>query len=84
MLALSRPNLNLDGANLGWPSGLRCFEVELQCLFQIGKSLVFAFTLAGDIRLQELRNVPIAFAPYDSREGSLHDHILSYGAPLGC
>lgn len=71
---LSRPNLNLDSANLGWPSRLWCFEVELQCLFHI--------TLAGDIQLQALRNIPIAFAPNGSGERSLRDDILSQPAVI--
>src|ERR1700683_5203480 len=74
---LSRPNLNLNGANLWRPRGLRRFEVEFQCLFQIGKSFFLTFTLAGDIDFQALRNIPVSFAPHGSRERPLHDHILS-------
>lgn len=75
---LSRPNFNLDGTKLWRPRGLRCLKMELQCLFRIGKSLFFAFPLAGDIELQALRDVPVAFAPYGSGERSFHNHIVSH------
>ena len=39
---------------------MRHLEVELQCLFQIGKSFFFTFTLAGDIDFQALRNIPVS------------------------
>lgn len=74
---LSRPNLNLDGANPGGTRGLRRLEVELKRFFQVGQRLFFTFTLAGNITLEALGNIPVAFAPYSSGERSLHDHILS-------
>jgi hypothetical protein len=74
---LSRPNLNLNGANSWRPRGLGGFKVELQCLFQIGKSFFFTFTLAGNIDFQALRNIPVSFAPHSGRERPLHDHNSS-------
>jgi hypothetical protein len=80
--ALSRPNLNLDGANLGGSRGLRRLEVEFQCFLQVGKSLVFALTLAGHVYFQTLRNIPLPLAPDGSGELSLHINILSHDGRL--
>jgi len=54
---LTRPNLNLDGTKPRGTCRLRWFEVKLQCFFQVGESLLFGFTLAGDIEFETLRNV---------------------------
>ena len=74
---LSRPNLNLDRANDWWTRGPRWFEVQLQRFLQVGESLFFAFTLAGDIDFEALRNVPLSFAPDGRGKRLLHDNILS-------
>src|ERR1035437_3715668 len=74
---LSRPNLNLDHANDGWTRGLRWFEVQLQRFLQVGESLFFAFTLAGDIDFEALRNVPLSFAPDGRGKRLLHNNVLS-------
>ena len=83
---LRRPNLNLNGANLWRPRSLRSLEVELQCLFQIGQSFFFTFTLAGDIDFQALRNKPVSFAPHGSGEQSLYNPSFSHkrNAFSGC
>jgi hypothetical protein len=60
-----------------WTRGLRWFEVQLQRFLQVGKSLFFAFTLAGDIDFEALRNVPPSFAPDGRGKRLLHDNILS-------
>ena len=77
---LSRPNFNLDGADLRHSCGLRDFEVKLQRLLQISQGLVFALALAGNIQLQALRDVPIPFTPNGCGERSLHNYILSQAA----
>src|ERR1035437_303151 len=74
---LSRPNLNLYGANDWGTRGPRWFEVQLQRLLQVGESLCFALTLAGDIDFEALRNIPLSFAPDGRGERLLHDNILS-------
>jgi hypothetical protein len=52
--------------------------MKFECFLQIGKSLFFRFTLAGDINLQALRDIPVPLAPDSCGEWSLHDHILSH------
>lgn len=70
---LSRPNLNLDGANLRWAGCLRWLEVEFQSFLEVGERLFFGFTLAGYVELQALRYIPVAFSPDGSGERTLHD-----------
>jgi hypothetical protein len=60
---LSRPNLNLDRANLRCARGLRRLEVKFQCFLQVRQSLFFTLTLARNIHLEALRNIPLPFAP---------------------
>jgi hypothetical protein len=73
---LSRPNLNLDRANLWGTRGARRLEVQFQCFLQVGESLFFAFTLAGDIDFEALRNIPLSFSPDGRSERSLHYSYL--------
>jgi len=76
-LGLSRPNLYLDSPNLGWPGGLRQFEVKFQRFLQVGESFFFGLSLAGDIDFEALRDIPVSFTPNGCGKRSLHDHILS-------
>ena len=62
---------------------MRQLEVKLQCFLQVGKSLLFGFTLAGDIGFEALGDVPIPFPPDGCSERSLHDHILSQYRGVG-
>ena len=67
-----------DFSRFDWSTrGPRWFEVQLQRFLQVGKSLFFAFTLAGDIDFEALRNVPLSFAPDGRGKRLLHDNILS-------
>lgn len=61
---LSRPNLDLDSSDLRWPRRVRRLEVKLQGFLQILQRFFFGFALAGDIYIEALRDVPIAFAPH--------------------
>jgi hypothetical protein len=74
---LSRPNLDLDCSDLGWPSRVRRLEVELQRFFQIGERFFFGFALAGNIDFKALRDIPVAFAPNRCREWTFHKVILA-------
>ena len=74
---LSRPNLNLDQANLRWARGVRRFEVELKSFLQVRQSHFFGFALPGDVNFQALRDVPWPFLPDGCREWSLQATILS-------
>src|ERR1035437_9250171 len=76
-MGLSRPNLSLDHTDLGWPSCLRWFEVELQSLLHIGEGLFLGFTLAGNVEFQALGDVPRPLAPDRRGEWSIHDLIVS-------
>jgi len=69
---LSRPNLNLDHANLGRARGLRWLEVQLERFPQIPESFFFRFALAGDIDFEALGDEPISFTPYTRGERALH------------
>jgi hypothetical protein len=79
---LSRPNLDLDHANVGLPGRLRWFEVQFKRLLEVGKSFFFGFALAGNVEFQALRDVPFALTPNSSREWSLHISIISQGGVL--
>ncbi len=57
---------------------MRRFEVKFERFLQIGESLFFGFTLAGNIHFQALRDIPLSLAPDGCGERSLHDHILSH------
>ena len=74
---LSRPNLDLDGAHLRRARSVRGLEVQLEGFAEILQSLFFGGALAGDIDLQTLRYVPVAFAPDGRSEWSLHANIVS-------
>jgi hypothetical protein len=55
----------------GGQPGVSCdgrFEVQLERLAKIGKSLLFSVALAGNIHIQALGNKPIALAPNGSRK----------------
>jgi hypothetical protein len=75
---LSRPNLNLNGTNLGGPSGSWRLKMKFQGLFKIGKGLFFGLTLTRDVHFQALGYIPIALAPHCGREWPLHDFILPH------
>jgi hypothetical protein len=61
---LSRPNLDLDGPDLGWPRRVRWLEIKLQGFLQILERFFFGFALTGNIYIEALRDVPIPFAPH--------------------
>jgi hypothetical protein len=73
---LSRPNLDLDHADSGWTCRLRRFKMKFKRFLKVGERLLFGGALAGDIDLEALRYVPVAFSPYSCRERSLHVFIL--------
>ena len=43
--------------------------MQFESFFEIGQCLFFGFTLAGDIYLQALRHVPVAFTPDGAAKG---------------
>lgn len=57
-------------------------EVELQSFLEIRQCLRFGFTLARDIKLKALSDVPIAFSPNARCKWTLHALILSYESGL--
>jgi hypothetical protein len=65
---LSRANFNLDCADLRRPGGLRRFEMQLQRFLQIRKRFFLGLSLAGDVDIKTLGNVPFAFSPDPRRE----------------
>jgi len=73
---LSRPNLDLDHADSGWTRCLWWFEIKFKRFLEVGEGLLFGRALAGDIDLEALRYVPVAFSPYSCSERSLHVFIL--------
>jgi len=75
---LSRPNLNLDGANPGRTRCLGWFEVKLQGFLQVRKSFFLAVPLTGNIDFKALRDIPIPLAPDRCREWPLHETILAH------
>lgn len=80
---LSRPNLNLYGANFRRARSLRRLEVEFQRLFQIGQRFLFGFALTRYINFEALRNVPISFAPNRCGKWTDHGCILAHdGMPI--
>jgi hypothetical protein len=69
---LSRPNLDLNGADFHGPSSYGRFEVKLQRLPQVSQRFLFVAALAGHIYFKTLRYKPVAFAPYFCRKWTLH------------
>jgi len=55
---LSRPNLNLDRADLRKTRGQRLLKVKFHSLFQVGERLFLALPLARDVYLEALRDIP--------------------------
>jgi len=53
--------------------------MQLQCFFQIGQSLFFSLTSAGNIQIQALRDVPVFFLPNRDGELAFHAYIVSQG-----
>ena len=51
-------------------------KVQPQCLCQTVERICLGFTLAGNIHLEALGDVPVAFLPYTSREHSLQADYL--------
>lgn len=72
-------NLNLNRPNLGREGRTWNFEMQFQCFFQIGQSLIFRLTLAGNIQIQALRDVPVFFFPNRDGELAFHAYIVSQG-----
>jgi len=70
---LSRASFNLDGADFRHPRCVRGLEVKFQRFLQVRQRLLFALTLAGNIKFQALGEVPIALTPNGCSERSLHD-----------
>jgi hypothetical protein len=79
---LSRPNLDLDQADLRRPGCLRRFEVEFNRFLEIGKSLFLGLPLAGDIEFEALGDITRPLAPNANRKQSLHDLIFSQARVL--
>src|ERR1700694_1183952 len=75
---VSRPNLDLDHADLGRTRGVRWFKMQFQRFLEVCECLVFGLTLACDIEFQALSNIPLAFTPNSRSEWSLHVLILSH------
>lgn len=75
---LSRPNLNLDGADFRRSTGRRRLKMKFQRFFQIGESFLFRLTLTGDVDIETLGNVPLALSPYRCRKWAFHSGILSH------
>ena len=51
---LSRPNLDLDQADLRRPCCLRRFEVQFNRFLEIGKGLFLGLALAGNVEFEAL------------------------------
>ena len=60
---LIRPNLHLNIENSGPMRGEGRFKMQFQSFAQVGKGILLAGTLTGDIHLQALRNHPLTFMP---------------------
>src|SRR5208283_1891153 len=56
---LSRPNLDLDHADIGRTCCLRRLKVQFQRFPQVGKSLFLGLALAGDVEFQALGDIPL-------------------------
>ncbi len=74
---LSRPNLGLDHADLGWTGCLGRFEVQFERFLEVGKSLFLGLALAGNVDFQALGDVPLPLTPNGGSEWSLHEPIVS-------
>ena len=74
---LSRPNLNLDQADLWWARCLRRLEVKFQGFFEVGERFIFRSALARHVELEALRDVPVPFFPDAGCKRTLHLSILS-------
>ena len=61
---------------------MRRFEVQFNCLLEIGKCLFLGVALAGDVEFEALRDIPPPLAPNGSRKWSLHDLIVSQARAL--
>src|SRR5664280_117624 len=79
---LSRPNLDLDQADLRRPCCLRRFEVQFNRFLEIVKSLFLGVALAGDVEFEALGDIPPPLAPNGSRKWSLHELIVSKARAL--
>ena len=56
--------------------------MEFERFLQIGQRLLFALALAGNIKFQALRDVPIALTPNGCGERSFHDYYSFTGGRL--
>lgn len=56
---------------------MRRFEVQFNCLLEIGKCLFLGVALAGDVEFEALGDIPPPLAPDGGRKWSLHDLIVS-------
>src|ERR1039457_4515882 len=79
---LSRPNLDLDQADLRRPCGLQRFEVQFNRFLEIGKHLFLGVALAGNVEFEALGDIPRPLAPNGSRKWSLHELIVSKARAL--
>jgi hypothetical protein len=80
---LSRPNLDLNNADLRQPCCLRRLEVQFNRFLEVGKSLFLSLALARDIEFQALGHIPVTFSPNGSGKRSHHVHIVSQARLLG-
>ena len=51
--------------------------MKLQRFFQVGQRFFFCFTLAGDVNVKALGNVPVTFSGYRRRKWPFHNGIVS-------
>src|ERR1035437_788968 len=79
---LSRPNLDLDQADLRRPRCLRRFEVQFNRFLEVGKSVFLGIALACDVEFEALGDIPLPLAPNGSRKWSLHHLIVSQARVL--
>jgi hypothetical protein len=76
-VGLSRPNLDLDRADLRRPCRLRRFEVQFNRFLEVGKSLFLGLALTGNVEFEALGDIPLPLAPNGRRKRSLHGLIVS-------
>ena len=78
---LSRPNFDLDQADLWWPRSLRRLKVEIERFAEIIECFLFRLALAGNVQFKALSDVPILFLPNGRSEWALHASILAQVSP---
>ena len=80
---LSRPNRDLNHADLRRPCCLQRLEVQFNRFLEVGKSRFLSLALAGDVEFQALGHIPVTFAPKGSGKRSRHVLIVSQARLLG-